>query len=341
MKKDKPEVSFKINGKKVDIEQEKPKQSNPSESPGQDIEKVRVADWKEKRAAEEEQAAAFWEEEYQLKRPSVPYKKIRKKPNIHRKVRKPRNPRKSYPIYFISLTVGAVSLGLLFGIVMLQLFPQNNSPTNAAIDSNEQDPPIEASFSDTTTIYVIQVGAFTEKEKGIEMQEQFHANGYPAVLTHDGDYYYLFSGVSFDEKGAQRLKEYYESEGVEMYEKTRTIPEPQDHDEGSVEEKEKLLTTKELLINLTDEALQDESGQGELQTQLDDHLEDTIAWQDDEAFQDLRHSLQEISEEWSEETKSSSTIQELLIEALLYYEESVYTYNGEGEENIDGQQEPQ
>ncbi|MFB4162923.1 hypothetical protein ACE1TI_03565 [Alteribacillus sp. JSM 102045] len=345
MKKDKPEVSFKINGKKIDLEKEEQNNPGPPETQEHiqlDIEGITIADWKEKRAAEEEQAAAFWENE--PKRPSVPYKKIRKKANIPQKPRKQKNQRKTYPLYFISLTIGAVALGLLFGIVMLQLFSENNSSTSAAIDMNEEDPPIVANFNDSNVMHVIQAGAFTKKAKGLEMQEHLHSGGYPAVLTHDGEYYYLFSGVSFNKEGAESLKEYYEAEGLEMYEKTRTMPEPDENGKGSAKNQELLLTSKQLLMDITEAALQDEEGQKEeLVGKIEEHLEQTKNWEDEKAFGDLRKTIEEIQKEWEENTQATSSLQELLIESLLYYEDAVYAHNGEGdnEENTDTNQEPQ
>ncbi|SDI70420.1 hypothetical protein [Alteribacillus bidgolensis] len=343
MKKDKPEVSFKINGKKIDLEKEEPKQSEPPEQSDQNLDNIPVADWKEKRAAEEEQAASFWEED-KPKRPSVPYKKIRKKANLPRKPKKPRNYRKSYSFYFITLTVGAVALGLLFGIVMLQLFSKDDASTTAAINRDDQAPPISANFNDSTTMQVIQTGAFTKKEKGLEMQGNFHANGYPAVLTHDGEYYYLFSGVSFNEEGTERLKEYYNSEGLEMYEKTRTMPEPEENEQNDTENTEMLLTSKQLLMNMTNAALLEEKEKSEeLLGTLENHLEQTENWKEDKVFADLRNTLEEIKKEWAKNKQTSSTLQELLIEAVLYYEEAVYAHNGEDREegNSETKQEPQ
>ncbi|SDH96345.1 hypothetical protein SAMN05192534_11670 [Alteribacillus persepolensis] len=325
MKEDKPKVSIKMNGKTIEVEKEEPSKENERVEEPLRAQDIPVADWKEKRVAEEEQAASYSNEDMP-KRPSIPYKKIRKKANLPRKSYYHRKKQRTYPLYFISITAGAIALGLLFGMVMLQLFSEDrSSPTNAAFNM-EDDPPITADFPDSTALHVLQAGAFTQKEKGVEMQENLHAKGYPAVLTHDGDYYYLFSGVSFQQGALEEVKQFYDQEGLEVYEKSRTIPEPEER-EDNTDTYANLQASKEVLTDVMTAVLGQEAPNEGLLQRIDEYLAQTESWEEDNIYGQLRQAIADIKEEWTESEQANSALYELLIESSLYYEEAVYHHN--------------
>ncbi|RSL32270.1 hypothetical protein D7Z54_16600 [Salibacterium salarium] len=314
MKKDEPDVSLKINGKHV---KEKTR-SEQVQAPSNDFS---IIDWNERRAAETEAAADREQKPNKNKKTGLPLKMMRKKQHLRQTESTENNP---VSLYFISLTGGAAALGLLFGIMLLQFVSAGDTSTGAVIDDQEP-PPITAEFNDSLTMYLVQAGAFTNKEKGVEMQNHLLDKGFPGILTYDGEFYYLFSGVSFQEKNSQRLLDYFEEEQVEVYEKTRTVPDPE-ATENNEEVTKQLLQAKQILTD-TAEAVLDENVDDELVSNVTNLLEKTESWEG-EKFIHLHESIEKLEEEWSKAKESSSEIQEILIESVLHYEEAVYAHNG-------------
>ncbi|WP_240374722.1 hypothetical protein [Bacillus piscicola] len=316
MNKDKPQVSFKINGQKINTQNDS---GDEKELPAPVKEEYTIADWKERQAVEKEQAATYW----------GVFSPKKKRMSLIEKIRQERQ--RSLPLYFFSLVGGAVFIGLLFGMTMLHLFSGDKPSMGAVVEETETELPILAQYSDSLVMHVIQAGAYKEKETGMEMQENLQRKDYPTVLTHDGDYYYLFTGISFDEQGAERLASFYEEEGLNVYQKTRSIPEPK-HKQGQEAEREKLLASKSLIITIAG-AVAEEGAEKEQPwlKELDAHLQDTKSWkkQEDTAFAELWGVLEIIRKEGSEANKSASVMQEWLMEAALYYEEAVYVFNEE------------
>ncbi|MFZ4450557.1 hypothetical protein [Salibacterium aidingense] len=318
MKKDEPPVSLKINGEYVEKKLSPEKETTAAEE-------LPIIDWNERRAAEEE-TAAVREVDNEKKRPGLPLKNNRKKKK-HWRPRMSSEKKEPFSLYFISITAGAAVLGLLFGIMLLQFVSAGDSP--AGTEPEEEPPPITADFNDSLTAYIIQAGAFTKKEKGLEMQTALTDQGYPGILTYDGEYYYLFSGMHFDKKASEKLLQYYEEEGVEVFEKTRHIPDPEEGQEPA-RLKENLLEVKQLLKETVKVAENEKEGR-ETAEKLSTFLGNTEEWEK-EAYVHLKEGLEHLKEEWPEKEEASAGFQEAVMEAILYYEEAVYVYNGENRE---------
>ncbi|SFE70650.1 hypothetical protein [Alteribacillus iranensis] len=314
MKKDKPDLSIKINGRETSVVPRSSDQEKERTGDETQIEETKIENWQDKRLAEREHAASHWGAYPQPKKGSSLLEKIQKKQ------RRPRL------LYYFSLAGGAVFLGLFFGILLLHLFTGDDTSTRAAIQLDDTDTPIITQYNDSFVMHVIQAGAFKEKETGIKMKNNLQAKGYPAVLTHDGDFYYLFSGLSFHEKGIAELKDYYAKEGLDVYEKTRSIPEPNRADDKE-EERQMLLKGKQLIMDI--ESTLGGSSDTELpwKQSLNEFLEATEGWTDrGDSFADLRTSLERWKDTKTEEAASAS-MQERLMETVLYYEEAVYLHN--------------
>ncbi|RSL32631.1 hypothetical protein D7Z54_14365 [Salibacterium salarium] len=323
MKKDEPDVSLKINGKHVKKKTRSEQEPTPSNE-------FSIIDWNERRAAEKESAA----DQKTLsvnKRPGLPLKKIRRKKKRPRQTNGKKN--QPFSVYFISLTAGAAALGLLFGIMLLQFVSAGDSPNGSVVEEEDQEPPpITAEFNDTLTMFFVQAGAFTNKAKGVEMQNNLTKQGFPGVLTYDGDLYYLFSGVSFQEEDSQRLLNYFEEEQIEVYEKTRTVPDPEET-EGTDQVTDQLLHSKQILKDTASAVLEDNGTKKEsVLEEMKKFMENTKSWEEKE-FVHLRDSIGQLEKKWKDVEDPSSDIQELLIESVLYYEEAVYARNGVEEES--------
>lgn len=322
MKRDKPDISIKINGRETNKSESPREEERPSQLIEEDKKGTVIADWRDKLASEREQAASHWEAY------STPKKGASLLEKWKRKKQRPRF------LYFFSLAGGAVFLGLFFGMALLHLFPGEESASRAAIDMDMEETPIVSQYNDTFIMYVIQAGAFKEKPTGTNMQDRLKTKGYPTVLTHDGDFYYIFTGVAFNKSGLEQLKTFYEEEGLEVYEKTRAIPDPERKEEDSTE-REQLLSSKELMFDI-EKAMSatNKEEESSWREALNSLLDDTATWEErDNAYADLRASLEKFKE-IDEKKPDTIKMQELMMEAVLYYEEAVYLYN-EGEQKED------
>lgn len=233
--------------------------------------------------------------------------------------------KRSVFLSFLSITGGATAVGLLFGFMTMHLFTESDPPVSASYE--EESVAVIADYGDSHTLYIIQAGAFTSKEKGTEMQKQLRTQGYPALLTHDGDYYYLFTNMSFDKETSEKTARDYEEEGIDVFEKTRTISRIKNAEED--ETKALLSEIEELFINLT---TGEREGEGEIDA-LQTIIEDSSDWSEEESsLRFLRESLIEVEKQMNEEEEMSSTTKEWLMEAILHYEEAIYAIEEEGKE---------
>ncbi|MDA3129272.1 hypothetical protein ACFPTR_02495 [Aliibacillus thermotolerans] len=292
MKEDKHRVSFKLNGKEMDREKEDKPINHTSTEHTSTHQLKKIIEKKRK-------SATFLDNQKQRKRPLF--------------------------LSFLSITGGATAVGLLFGFFTMHLFTESEPPVNAGYE--EENVAVLADFADTHTLYIIQAGAFTSQEKGTEMQDRLRNQGYPALLTHDGDYYYLFTNMTFDQESSQENLQFYEEEGIDVYEKTRTISRIQSVDED--ETKALLKEIEEIIIHLTNER-EEERGIETLQT----IIEDTAQWAEKEnsSLNNLRNALIEIEKQITSENDMSSVTKEWIMEAILHFEETVYEIAAEKEE---------
>ncbi|SFP74070.1 hypothetical protein [Salibacterium halotolerans] len=308
MKKDKPGFSLKINGTHVD----ETKDTEPREETTPEI-----RDWQTTRHMEEAAAAGMAK---QKKRPRLPLGANRKKKKSRHPVSKKTM---KTPMYFVSLTAGAAVLGLIFGVMLLQFVSAGDSSSGA---EPKADPPgITADFNDSLTAYFIQAGAFTKKSKGVQMQQSLTGKGYPGILTYDGEYYYLFTGVHLNQKPSDKRVAFFEKEGVTVFQKTRTIRDPEPLNEKK-EEHQQLLRVKELLEQAADR----ENGSAEKGTVRDTFSAflSKAAFPDNDTYTKLKTSMQNMEKNWPEKGETSAAFQEAFIEAVLFYEQTVYEYNG-------------
>ncbi|SFM06295.1 hypothetical protein [Salibacterium qingdaonense] len=309
MKKDKPGFSLKINGTNVN--------ETKNTEPPREESTPEIRDWKARRHMEEAAAAVGTK---QRKRPRLPL-------GTNRKKRNPRRPAANKifqpPMYFISLTAGAAVLGLIFGVMLLQFVSAGDSSTGA---EPKADPPgITADFNDSLTAYFIQAGAFTKKSKGIEMQQSLTSEGYPGILTYDGEYYYLFTGVHLQQKKSDERVSFFEDKGIQVFQKTRTIRDPEPL-EGKKEYQKQLIRVKELLEQAVDRE-NGSTGEGTVREAFSDFLSEA-SLPEGGTNTKLKESIQGMETEWPEKGETSAAFQEAFIETVLYYEQAVYEFNG-------------
>ncbi|MGY4689411.1 hypothetical protein [Salibacterium sp. K-3] len=309
MKTDKSDFSLKING--TDVKETKDDGSAAEETTPP------IRDWRRHRSMEETAAAGGEEKK---KPPRLSLDAIRKNRNIRRQET---GAASHPPIYFLSLTAGAAVLGLIFGVMLLQFVSAGDS--SAGTEPQAEPPGITADFNDSLTVHLIQAGAFTKESKGVEMQKSLTSEGYPGILTYDGEYYYLFTGAHLQQKRSDKRVAYFEDKGVEVYQKTRTINDPETV-EGKADLQKELLQVKDILEQTVDRGHEPE-GEKSTRGSFSDFLSDN-SLPEKETYNKLKASLQQMEKEWPENEETSAAFQEAFIEAVLYYEQAVYEYSG-------------
>ncbi|MFB5662881.1 hypothetical protein [Alteribacillus sp. HJP-4] len=312
MKKDKHDVSIKVNGKKLSEEAGRPA---PPDQENSKQEPLAIIDWKDKRLFEQEEAASLAEDSkedaFQKNRPSLPAKLKRKKKS---EIMKP-------SLYFLSITAGAIVIGLLFGMMIIQLFSAEATPTTGS--AGEEDPALTASYEDRLTASFIQAGAFTGEQKAAEMHSSLQADGFPGMLTHDGDWYYLFVGVAFEEKEAGDMLKTFQGKDIEVFEKKREITEPMIKD-GKKQQREWLLAGKSLLMKT---AASDDPK--EFMNEYEELLNNSQAWKDSEQkeYADFYKGLENVKNVLEDDGELPITMHRETMEAVIYYEEAVHLFN--------------
>lgn len=120
---------------------------------------------------------------------------------------------------YIGAVFSATAIGIVLGIIMLQLFTVVEGESNVASNRSSSTPSSNqteeqnenATTIDPLTAYVIQGGVFTEEANAIEWSEIFKEHGIPSVIWEREGEYYLFTHLSSTKeqavKEAEKIKE--------------------------------------------------------------------------------------------------------------------------------------
>ncbi|MDQ0256509.1 stage II sporulation protein B [Evansella vedderi] len=128
---------------------------------------------------------------------------------------------------FLSI-VAAIVVGSAFGLMLLNIFTDNETPAlvngseNGGVTTEQESPVVGDNEAlghpiPIAEFFVVQGGAFSTTEKGTETVNNFHSKGLPGVLTENTDPYFLFVGVGYTREDADKIASVYEELQQETY----------------------------------------------------------------------------------------------------------------------------
>lgn len=124
---------------------------------------------------------------------------------------------------FLLSTVFALFIGILFGVVMLQMIKQSNE--NSVLEMMQPTEQVNVESTDTTaqmyeakiTIYTLQLGVFTAKQNAEQMIHSLQDEIVSSFLWERDDYFYVLSSIFLTETEAREQLPIYEGMGIEAY----------------------------------------------------------------------------------------------------------------------------
>lgn len=151
--------------------------------------------------------------------------------------------KRSYTLVAVIST--AVLLGTGFGMGMIQLLtsegnaPQKTAPVVSTANTSEQEKSLETKEStaaplSSLTLYFVQGGAFSVKEKGEAALAEYKEKGLGGALKPAGDKYLLVMGVAHDEQTVDELMAQYKAKGIPVLKKKWEIAAKEDEEYSSL-----------------------------------------------------------------------------------------------------------
>ena len=223
-------IVIKINGKTREIEEEKQVEN--------DQDKLKVSSWEEKLKAEKELAASHEkmdrEEEFPWVLPDDPKVVIPMKKDKKKITKVKQNPSTTVIglykkiIFIVSL---AIVIGISFGMFAIHLLSKDTSSVPAQVVLQDETNIVDEKNSNETTnsnsqapsyslnLYVIQTGKFTNKNGADLTVSNIRERGFPAEIFEAKGSYYVFIGVTHNQSDAKRLRDIFEEEQIETYDK--------------------------------------------------------------------------------------------------------------------------
>ncbi|MBU9721908.1 MULTISPECIES: hypothetical protein [Bacillaceae] len=181
----------------------------------------KIVDLGSKREEMEEQTGPFWDDGKRDKSPKLPPHKRKKN----------RLPRFSFNFFlnpaFLAV-IAAIIVGGAFGTVLLSIFTNGETVSTEIQSQNGGQPVVTENDSQVPlwgeeegvnfvtppvlNFHVVQAGAFSTVEKGMEEAAVFHDQGLPGVIHENPDLQYLFIGGSSDKEELELLTVHYETD---------------------------------------------------------------------------------------------------------------------------------
>lgn len=128
---------------------------------------------------------------------------------------------------FLTATFTAMIIGVLLGLMMLNMFTNKDSFVSTSdqesLDTtNNVEMREDAERTLITTLkqldaYVIQLGVFSEQKNADAWSETYEQIGFPSTHFHRDDQYYLFTGMAATEEKAKEFAEPLLKEGMDVY----------------------------------------------------------------------------------------------------------------------------
>ncbi|HDX9579173.1 TPA: stage II sporulation protein B [Bacillus pseudomycoides] len=246
----------------------------------------------------------------------------------------------------IVLTVStAIVIGTGFGMGMLHLLTgqetvrETTAPAANVTEKNETKKPTNEKPAPQAlaplTIYFVQGGVFSSKEKGQASLQELQENGVPGAVMQSGDKYLLVLGMAHDEQSVMQLITQYKQKDISVVKKKWEITDQallkQDQEYGAFLEKLQSLYGK----LLKQEAVM-QSGNKISKTDIEQienewkaiKKEEAALKQDDlkKLFTYASVSVQTI-QEGKQDMETMTKLQQVLVDSFLSYEKIVSQKN--------------
>ncbi|RBW71592.1 hypothetical protein [Bacillus taeanensis] len=265
MKKDDRQISIRINGKETKLEEQDPARETAAAEDNEDefqwvlpdqgnISK-KVIDFQKHFEDRQHGQPIMNEEEERQGEPIFAGQRKRKRsgPFSQKKMSFTTFPKKV--IYAI---LAAIIIGLIFGLLMLMLFTQKNIFSESMQKSEQSESLPTAAMKAgplqlDLIVYVVQGGAYSTQDKGIEAMNNVKENGYAAVLDTNEDPMSMLIGVTLSNEAAGLLSDMYKQNGQDTYKYKKEVK--LSNQEQFIEEQEVVLASGkqvyEKLLNIT------------------------------------------------------------------------------------------
>jgi hypothetical protein len=133
----------------------------------------------------------------------------------------------------VLVACSAVAVGLIIGLSVLSLFAQDEGQ-DLAESHTGQTSPIQNGAQDTLLMpagyvengrlylpsrsyFVVQAGAFSEKESALKAQDQLQEKGYPAAIFRSEDVYRVYMAIGLSREDGRQLGQMLENERLDLY----------------------------------------------------------------------------------------------------------------------------
>lgn len=154
--------------------------------------------------------------------------------------------KKRYPLRFttnfivnsiIFSIVAAIAIGGAFGIILLKMITNDDS-SSIVNNQNENGTQVEENNSPVTSgelanspipslqLFVIQEGAYSTIDKGMEVAQSLQRENLPATISENSELVYLFMGVSNSRENGEQLTTFFQELGKEPYMKAYEVSQP-------------------------------------------------------------------------------------------------------------------
>ncbi|SDI58398.1 hypothetical protein [Natribacillus halophilus] len=309
-------TTFKINGKEVNPR----KEDTDEKEGGEQKNSAGKNDDREQRSRDVIDLGfkrKEWEErdrQSQMTSPGLP---------VHRKKKKTTEtlPKRRWSVRhwkIPALIIAALSVGLMFGLPLLQL--ATNFSLSSEVDTTGnvrggEGSPMAADEEDSheqLQVDIVQAGVFSTEEASREMEEAFSEAGFPTVWHENDDMVYLYAGMTAHGTAEDEVLPEVDDAGLEGYVKTLAIPIAAEGMDAETQQAANDIG-ETLLTGL--EATRPGASAEEEEAGLDNMDMDPLLNEDDEEAEVLSGALQGLDEE------ENADDHEAWMEATLAYEE--------------------
>lgn len=213
-------ISVKINGKsqafqEVSETEERTKDERSLEDIHEQLENV--IDFEKKKQERDHNRQPFWDDGNHKDIPKLPFHK-RKKKRLFSGLSK-------LPLTVIIASISAIIIGLGLGFMLLTIFTGDDKEltTSARLQPEVEAKEVVASVGKEVSVFLIQVGAFSDVVKGREMAGMVTQKGFLPFLKEQADPKLLFAAIASERGQAEKLQEMIRSQGFETFIKTEQV----------------------------------------------------------------------------------------------------------------------
>lgn len=241
---DKKKITVKINGENSPFQEINEKDKQNEHSLDEIYEQLEnVIDFTKKKQERKRNREPFWDDGNHHHIPKLPFQK-RKKKRLFSGLSK-------LPLTILVASISAIIIGLGLGMMLLAIFTGgSDEPVVATISPASEELELQkvaATAGEELSVLLIQVGAFSDLQKGREMASLIEDKGFSAVINEASEPVLVFAGIALERGQAELIKEKIEAAGFEAFIKTEQLSIPAD--DASKDIFQQLLTLTERSLN--------------------------------------------------------------------------------------------